>query len=72
MKLCDFGISGVLDNSKAKSRNAGVAAYMAVSNVTKLWNSFYYTEITIFSLKGSPAKKFMMLGLMCGASAYHW
>lgn len=32
VKLCDFGISGRLVNSKAKTRQAGCAAYMAVSN----------------------------------------
>ena len=32
VKLCDFGISGRLVDSKAKTRSAGCAAYMAVSN----------------------------------------
>lgn len=32
IKLCDFGISGRLVDSKAKTRSAGCAAYMAVSN----------------------------------------
>lgn len=31
VKLCDFGISGRLVDSKAKTRTAGCAAYMAVS-----------------------------------------
>lgn len=31
VKLCDFGISGRLVDSKAKTRSAGCAAYMAVS-----------------------------------------
>lgn len=30
VKLCDFGISGRLVDSKAKTRSAGCAAYMAV------------------------------------------
>lgn len=30
IKLCDFGISGRLVDSKAKTRSAGCAAYMAV------------------------------------------
>jgi mitogen-activated protein kinase kinase 7 len=30
VKLCDFGISGRLVDSKAKTKNAGCAAYMAV------------------------------------------
>ena len=30
VKLCDFGISGRLVDSKAKTRGAGCAAYMAV------------------------------------------
>ena len=36
VKLCDFGISGWLEDSKAKTRSAGCAAYMAV----KLEDSF--------------------------------
>ena len=31
VKLCDFGISGRLVDSKAKTRSAGCTAYMAVS-----------------------------------------
>ncbi len=31
IKLCDFGISGRLIDSKAHSRSVGCAAYMAVS-----------------------------------------
>lgn len=34
VKLCDFGISGRLVDSKAKTRSAGCAAYMAVSGRT--------------------------------------
>ena len=34
IKLCDFGISGRLVDSKAKTRSAGCAAYMAVSKGT--------------------------------------
>lgn len=30
VKLCDFGISGRLVDSKARTKNAGCAAYMAV------------------------------------------
>jgi len=33
IKLCDFGISGVLIESKAKSRNAGCAAYMSPERI---------------------------------------
>jgi mitogen-activated protein kinase kinase 7 len=33
VKLCDFGISGRLVDSLARTRNAGCAAYMAVSSV---------------------------------------
>lgn len=36
VKLCDFGISGRLVDSKAKTRSAGCAAYMAVSFVSRL------------------------------------
>lgn len=36
VKLCDFGISGRLVDSKAKTRSAGCAAYMAVSFVPRL------------------------------------
>lgn len=36
IKLCDFGISGHLVDSIAKSRDAGCRPYMAVSNLF-LW-----------------------------------
>lgn len=35
IKLCDFGISGRLVDSKAKTRSAGCAAYMAVSETAR-------------------------------------
>lgn len=37
IKLCDFGISGRLVDSKAKTRSAGCAAYMAVSGPVGWW-----------------------------------
>ena len=41
--MCDFGISGRLVDSKAKTRSAGCAAYMAVSVVfvTEYFESFW-------------------------------
>jgi serine/threonine protein kinase len=44
VKLCDFGISGRLVDSKAKTRSAGCAAYMAVSVIllTKVSLSIIY------------------------------
>lgn len=33
IKLCDFGISGRLVDSKAKTRSAGCAAYMAPERI---------------------------------------
>lgn len=42
VKLCDFGISGRLVDSKAKTRSAGCAAYMAVSIYNLI---FCYTKI---------------------------
>ena len=39
IKLCDFGISGRLVDSKANTRSAGCAAYMAVSKRIKFTNS---------------------------------
>jgi len=36
IKLCDFGISGQLVDSIAKTRDAGCRPYMAVSNQRKL------------------------------------
>lgn len=43
VKLCDFGISGRLVDSKAKTRSAGCAAYMAVSgsNMSFIQSVFY-------------------------------
>ena len=35
IKLCDFGISGQLVDSIAKTRDAGCRPYMAVSNSTR-------------------------------------
>lgn len=43
IKLCDFGISGRLVDSKAKTRSAGCAAYMAVSETTLGLNTSVYT-----------------------------
>lgn len=40
IKLCDFGISGRLVDSKAKTRSAGCAAYMAVNDFSDLSFSF--------------------------------
>ena len=40
VKLCDFGISGWLEDSKAQTRGAGCAAYMAVTR-------FYHSILTI-------------------------
>ena len=35
VKLCDFGISGRLVDSKARTRSAGCAAYMAPERIGK-------------------------------------
>ena len=51
VKLCDFGISGRLVDSKAKTRAAGSAAYMAVRMDIKLINDKYNTTWFI-SLRG--------------------
>lgn len=45
IKLCDFGISGRLVDSKAKTRSAGCAAYMAVSENTQ-------STVTFRAVKG--------------------
>lgn len=42
VKLCDFGISGRLVDSKAKTRSAGCAAYMAVRIEILSKISFYW------------------------------
>lgn len=47
IKLCDFGISGRLVDSKAKTRSAGCAAYMAVSGGLAggwVWRPGQYTH----------------------------
>ena len=41
IKLCDFGISGRLVDSKAKTREAGSVAYMAVWLVCCGWCVLY-------------------------------
>lgn len=38
MKLCDFGVSGQLDRSLAKT-NIGCQSYMAVSDFVAIWES---------------------------------
>lgn len=50
IKLCDFGISGRLVDSKAKTRSAGCAAYMAVSEPalglkTSVYPCYELTEV---------------------------
>jgi mitogen-activated protein kinase kinase 7 len=46
IKLCDFGISGVLIESKAKSRNAGCAAYMSPERINPSNN-----EIPVYDIR---------------------
>lgn len=52
IKLCDFGISGVLIDSTAKSRNAGCAAYMSPEriNPSTLGKPDYDIRADIWSL----------------------
>lgn len=50
IKLCDFGISGRLVDSKAKTRSAGCAAYMAVSaNPRTLHSKVFHTQIPVYT-----------------------
>ncbi len=44
IKLCDFGISGRLVDSKAKTRSAGCAAYMAVSENLQTQNTTHFSH----------------------------
>lgn len=37
IKLCDFGISGHLVDSKAKTRGAGCAAYLSVTSFVRFY-----------------------------------
>lgn len=46
IKLCDFGISGRLVDSKAKTRSAGCAAYMAVSANPRTLHSKQHKYLT--------------------------
>lgn len=50
VKLCDFGISGRLVDSKARTKNAGCAAYMAVSYSYNILYKFNKFKI-VFSFK---------------------
>ena len=43
IKLCDFGISGQLVDSIAKTRDAGCQPYMAVSSIPKHPYAILYT-----------------------------
>lgn len=47
VKLCDFGISGRLVDSKAKTRSAGCAAYMAVNINLVILKYIYISKICI-------------------------
>jgi mitogen-activated protein kinase kinase 7 len=49
IKLCDFGISGTLVDSKVQTRNAGCAGYMAPERI-KLENSEYDIRADVWSL----------------------
>nr|XP_014347656.1 PREDICTED: dual specificity mitogen-activated protein kinase kinase 7 [Latimeria chalumnae] len=61
IKLCDFGISGRLVDSKAKTRSAGCAAYMAVSKLGvqkeknlsyfPMWKEYYLLKCLIDSTR---------------------
>lgn len=50
VKLCDFGISGRLVDSKAKTRSAGCAAYMAVSIYVTLKAQVSYKILPLYIL----------------------
>lgn len=47
IKLCDFGISGRLVDSKAKTRSAGCAAYMAVRITINIISIIHFTMMFI-------------------------
>lgn len=51
IKLCDFGISGRLVDSKAKTRSAGCAAYMAVSGKHTYTHSLAVKGMCVHYLK---------------------
>jgi len=48
VKMCDFGISGQLIDSVAKTRDAGCRPYMAVGAFVALFLSlFYFTSVSV-------------------------
>jgi len=47
IKLCDFGISGQLVDSIAKTRDAGCRPYMAVSYPFSSFVSYFFSKIII-------------------------
>jgi serine/threonine protein kinase len=47
VKICDFGISGYLVDSVAKTIEAGCKPYMAVSFYLKCFLIYLYPEITV-------------------------
>ena len=47
VKMCDFGISGYLVNSVAKTIDAGCKPYMAVSSPTYFTIFFFWKEIVL-------------------------
>lgn len=82
VKLCDFGISGWLEDSKAKTRSAGCAAYMAVNPLQHVNNSFEKIDLNnklsvfVFSRNGSSRPihriRITTLGPTFGLWASHW
>lgn len=53
IKLCDFGISGRLVDSKAKTRSAGCAAYMAVSGTAPGWKRLSTPDVDTLTISVS-------------------
>lgn len=86
IKLCDFGISGRLVDSKAKTRSAGCAAYMAVRGVpwrmdwdvllSQLLVLQFHLSPHTHSLSAStpliPPNLTMTSGQTCGVWASRW
>ena len=79
VKLCDFGISGRLVDSKAKTRGAGCAAYMSVSYLlkTQFWPNLCQCQSAgvfwaLFSLASYTVNIVLFFIALCSVARENW
>lgn len=65
IKLCDFGISGRLVDSKAKTRSAGCAAYMAVRYLLQIFLSQWHKVRVCVHLVSVNFRNILIINSKC-------